>query len=428
MKINKIIVILLIILIFMLIAVLGILNIAKQKMNNSSDEFVQYPDEIKLSIEDSKNILQQVESRSEIYTVKECIEKYYTNLSEENYNAVFNILDNEYISYKGITLENIYDKIKIIRYPIVEISKMYVSKGTNSVNIYVAYGNVIDLSSKEILNFNMIVKVDEENKTFKVVLQDYIETEYGNINIGDEFISKENNIENLNNNVYINKTMTDEQYVSDLYMAYSYNISYNVRRAYDILDEEYRSKRFENFEEFTEYAQENKAKFISAEIKKYQKSQYEEYTQYICVDSKGRYFIINETAPMQYAILLDIYTIDVNDFISKYNNSDIETKVKYNAQKIKMSIEENNYRYIYENLNEDFKNSNFANYSEFLKYFNSKVSYNSTIGEIFSEFKNNVYVIKMELANNNANTGVTTLNVLMRIKENTDFEISLNFE
>ena len=56
-------------------------------------------------------------------------------------------------------------------------------------------------------------------------------------------------------------------------------------------------------------------------VKKYQIENYDSYKQYICVDQDSNYYIINETNPGQYELILDIYTIDIPIYIEEYNKA-----------------------------------------------------------------------------------------------------------
>lgn len=419
MKLKKAIIILLILLI-MVVCIVGIIILSiKPNLNTEEVIYEKHPEENIISIVDRKNVLQQVNSNNEFYKVKNCIEKYYVNLSGKNIKAIYNILDDEYILFKNISLDNLESKIDIIEYPIVDISKMYVIEKENSINIYIVNGNVMNFVAKNSTPFSMIVKTDAKNNTFKIILDDYIKQKYGDLKVGDEFsINTEDSIKNLSYNTYINQVIEERQYVSDIYEIYVKNLLYNQEAAYNKLNSEYKDKRFPTFEEFKSYIIKMRSKFVSAEIRKYKVNEYENYIQYICIDSKDRYFIINEFAPMDYEVILDEYTIDLQEFIDKYQSSKEKRKIELNTKKIALAIEEQNYRYIYEKLNNEFKTNNFATYESFKNYCENSVINNLIISESSMELRETVYVVTFKSNNNEYFT------ILMRLTEDRNFEIS----
>ena len=94
---------------------------------------------------------------------------------------------------------------------------------------------------------------------------------------------------------------------------YRQEVLYNAELTYNSLDKDYKEKKFENLEEFKTYAKNNIRKHVVMTVDKYQKEQAENYTQYTLLDTKGNYYIFRETAPMQYTLILDTYTIDIQN-------------------------------------------------------------------------------------------------------------------
>lgn len=255
---------------------------------------------------EEKARLQQVNIRNDLYKVKKCIEKYYFNVSNRNKEGIYNILDDEYISFKGITLDNIESYVEIIEHPIIDISRMYESQTGNGINIYYVSGNIINYVAKTTSQFSLIVKTDEKNNTFKIILEDYIKQKYGELKIGDKIQSEsKSSIPNVIYNTYKYEPITEEKYITDIFKLYVNNLVYNTQGAYTKLDEEYREERFPTIEDFEEYVQDTKSRFVVAELKDYKKYDYKYYIQYKCITTKGDYFIINETNPIDYEIILE---------------------------------------------------------------------------------------------------------------------------
>ena len=71
-----------------------------------------------------------------------------------------------------------------------------------------------------------------------------------------------------------------------------------------------------------------------SEEQEFQKEDYEEYVQYVCLDNKGDYTIIKEYGPMNYTLILDTYTIDLPEFKVEYESKKDGLVQKIDAYKI----------------------------------------------------------------------------------------------
>ena len=58
-----------------------------------------------------------------------------------------------------------------------------------------------------------------------------------------------------------------------------------------------------------------------------------------------------------YSVILDTYTVDLKDFTDKYNSADVSTKVGMNVEKVIEAINDKDYRYVYNKLDETFRNT-----------------------------------------------------------------------
>ncbi len=91
-------------------------------------------------------------------------------------------------------------------------------------------------------------------------------------------------------------------------------------------------EEFSNMQEYLMYLD----TYQTVKLKSYQVSRQNNITQYVCIDNYETTIIFfQETAPMQYNVILDnTYTIDLPEFIEKYNNMTEEQKVLFNIQKV----------------------------------------------------------------------------------------------
>ncbi len=394
--------------------------------------------------------LQTVTIRNNFYTVKTCIEKFYniyanifnttnSNLMLEgealesikreqsnNVTAIYNMLDEEYIEYANITKENLLNKLKKVNQVNVEIDSMYVSEQTENIYVYFAYGTLLDTNTAESQQFSMIVKTDMQNKTFKVYLQDYIKAKYSNIKIGDNIqISVGENIKNDIDNTYQYKVINDEAYITEAFNNYAKNLLYNKSRAYKLLNSEYSSKKFKSQQEFENYIKNNLYKFATMKLSKYQKTKTTDYTQYICIDQNNNYYIFREKSVMQYNVILDTYTVDLPEFTERYASSKDEEKVLLNIQKCFEAINNKDYGYVYNKLDQTFKANNFKTLTDFEKYMKANTFELNSVSSSNGKVQGNTYMYDITIKDSSGkNNNTIKKTFVMQLKEGTDFVMS----
>lgn len=450
MKRKKILLVIIILLILLAICIIGILAILKEQKQNS----VPYEDEGRIDIEiDSK--LKKVSIRNNYYITKLCVNKFYTyytaiyesenenyildeeakssieNMKKQNAEVIYNLLDKEYINNKQITKENILTKLQKINTSVVNINHMYVSQKTENISVYVVEGTLREKVSGKISDFQIMLQLDSQNRTFTVFLEDYIKEKYKDgFKVGNELdINVQNSIEKNENNGYDYVNVSDETYATDLFNKYKEEMIYNPSLAYEHLNQEYRNKRYGTVEKFQEYVKANLRKNVISKVTKYQITQTDNYTQCVCIDQNGNYYIFRENAVMDYELILDTYTVDLPEFIEKYNNADEKERILLNIQKIFEAINSGDYKYVYSKLDSTFKSNYFKTQEQFEKYIKenwynyNKVSYGSY------QKSGEVYVYNIQITDgDNGKTEKIDKKVVMKLLEGTDFVMSFNVE
>ena len=271
--------------------------------------------------------------------------------------------------------------------------------------------------------FELMLATDTIHGTFNIYTSDYIEK-----NNLYELSKKEDFNENIFNITEIEDRKYNK-YVKDLLKTYTQNIKYgNTNFAYERLDEEYKQKRFGEKINFEKYIEENKKRIVSANIKEYKINKLESYKQYICIDQQGKYYIFNETSIMDYDLMLDVYTVDLPEFIERYNVEKDEKKVTLNVQKILEALNEKDYRYLYSKLDETFKRNNFKTEKDLETYIKNNFMNENTIekGNIIQEGTTFIYKTKIKEKLNS--TQEKEFNIIMKLKEDTNFVFSFNIK
>ena len=444
-KYKKIIKISCISLIVIIIIILITILLIKKSPQYNIDEYDDTQEELGINKLDSS--VQNVKIRNNFYAVKLCMNKFYNyyfgstgdlnnkyivddEQSDNNNKILYDMLDSKYIAFKNITKENILSKLPKVAYSDIQISKMYVSQRTPNVAVYFVYGYFNDRKNNEQVDFYNIVKMDMLNKTFKIIPQDMAEKEYGNIELGESIqIEEFSSIENKNNsNIFEYEIISDEQYIKDIFNQYKQNLIYNKSLAYEQLDKEYREKRFPTYEIFEEYLEQNGKITVLMEIEKYQKNVYKEYTQYVCLDNSGKYYIFNVNDVINYGAILDMHSVDIPQFVDKYKKSNEKQKVAMNLEKMLDALNEKDYTYIYNKLDESFKRNEFNDLDSFIEYVNDNFyEINDFEYNKFSE-ENGVYIFDVTIKDKNNNTSSKGFTTVMKLLDENDFIMSFSIK
>ena len=160
-------------------------------------------------------------------------------------------------------------------------------------------------------------------------------------------------------------------------------------------------------------------------ITQFIKDEQDEYTEYICMDNSNNYLIFRVTDGINYTLLLDEYTVDINNAVEKYNKSDIQNKVALNINKFITAINDKNYNYSYSILANSFKQNKYPNINEFRKYIQNNFYEENTVtyNEFTQQGSNYVYKITLKDKNSGSFKDVT---IVMKLKEDTKFEMSFS--
>lgn len=428
MKSKKFILILIVLLILLLIAMVILLKCFKVR----EEKYVADPP-IEVPQRKIETNLSKVTNVSNYYAVKSCVDKFYSyyamSFENNSYSEnLYNILDTEYMTFKNITKDNILKQLPKINNSVIDIENMYVSEQQNDMYIYIVDGALREKATSQITNFRIMINIDSSNRTFSVLLDDYIKSKYPKLNLNDKLTVNVSSIPiKGTDNLYEFNNISESTYVSDLFSKYKEEILFNTNFAYDNLDEEYRNKRFGSLEEFNKYVKSNVKNNVTMKVSKYNKTVNDGITQYVCLDQNGKEYIFKETAVMDYKMILDTYTIDLPEFVEKYNNAQNNQKVLMNIQKVLEAINAGDYKYVYSKLDDTFKQNNYAQLSNFEQYVKNNLYVSNTVG--YKDYQKNgyIYVYNIQLTDaTGVNSKIIKMKVVMALQQGTDFVLSFS--
>lgn len=124
--------------------------------------------------------------------------------------------------------------------------------------------------------------------------------------------NKEDNelfLKNYEVNEYINMYISDEDMARIYLNDYIWNMQYDVENAYELLDDEYKQKKFGNIENYKNYVKNLQYKTYT--LSKYYKRELNDIIIFGVYDTHDNLFIFKTNGVMQYKVYLDDYTVEI---------------------------------------------------------------------------------------------------------------------
>ena len=242
-------------------------------------------------------------------------------------------------------------------------------------------------------------------------------------------IAREYNIEKNENNEYFKSDLNDETFMWMILNNFKEYCLYNSEEAYKLLNEEYKLARFKNLDGFKEYIKDANKTLQEAYLDKYIKKEYKDYIEYTIIDQNQNYYIFKCYGGYNYEVMLDIYTVQTQTYLYGYSKGNAEARVKSNIKKFIEMINSKDYSNAYDKLAESFKKNSYPTKEDFKKFLKEKMYEYSEIE--FEEYKTqgNLYIYNIKLSERDAPAHpVKNMQIIMKLKEGIDFEMSFNME
>lgn len=383
------------------------------------------------------NVIQRVYSANDYFAVKRSIENFLNymskdylmgeNMDEDYKQMIYEVLSDIYIKNRSITKENLSEKIPYGSYQFI-ISDMYFMKAQNNNNVYIVLGKYVNLSNSETTDYGFIIRTNVQNKVFSLSLYDDIERlNLQNVKEGDSIELEEENIERNEYNTFSTEYIYDNEIAEEYFLSYKQNALFNPEYLYNVLDKDYKKKKFETENDFLKFVQENRTDIMGRFVKQYKKETIDGKNRYICIDNYGNYYIFNENEIMNYTAILDMYTVNTEEFIKKYDESGEEEKVALNIGKIVQAMNVRDYKYVYDKLDETFRNNNWESEEVFEQYMMENFPLHYDVEYTTYSNEGSTYVQQINLTDITGKTEETiSINVIMQLKDNYEFVMSFS--
>ena len=433
-KLKKKIIISIITIIVIISSMIGILFY----LNNKKENNIPMDNSIDKQQEIEEETIKGI-SNEEFYNISNLVKQYYsiidksqyilndgTNYSNDDFvkEGIYNILSKEYIKKNNVTIENVYkyvfDVKELVNFVPIE---MKVERG-KIVDKYLIYGNLINMQNKKYKKEYYFVNIDKERKTFSIepIIQKYNDIEE------IKFNSTLNDIQENKINHYSYKEYTDEDIVKQKFIDFKNMLLTKSEDVFNLLNEEYRNKKFGSYDEFKKYVDDNYERLGKIVLDRYQIIEGNN-RQYICMDKEGKYYIFIDKEDGRTEVILDTYTINIPEFVKKYNSVNEAKKVGYNIEKFFAAINDKDYKYAYSKLDENFKKNKIPSIEKFENGMEKTLFKNNKVKHENVEKKGNTYVYDITVNDaNNPETIGKKMTIIMMLKEDNDFVMSFSFK
>lgn len=234
------------------------------------------------------------------------------------------------------------------------------------------------------------------------------------------------NIEDLAYNGIEYIHVTDKQMAEKYFHNYMQMMMQDTKKAYHLLEDEYKEKKFKTYEEYNTFVQRNMLFLKQNELEDIIVTDKETYKIYTCKDKYGNIYVFKEASIMEYHVQLDDYTLNNERFNEIYQKAEDSDKGVLNVDKFFKMINMQDYASAYNVLDENFKQNYFKTQADFETYIKSKVfRYNKVTYQEYSNKITDIYTYKIQLTDKTEEKqGQVEFNMVVKLLEGTNFVMS----
>lgn len=376
-----------------------------------------------------------------IYRVKYSYDKTDNNISVEeniveNNDKVQNEEENDKNSedaWKDVTDINVgYTVQKIIQdfvnidttvHKKVIIESIKEKEIDQNFSCFVAKFIVENIKTQEFVIEEYLIKINWNTKYF------YAEKLKENNEV--DKLNLTNNIEQKDEYMFTTYDLSDEKIARFYLENIKYRILYDADSLYNLLDKDYKEKRFKNSkEEFNKYINSSKELYRNIILSRYNIENVQNQIKCILVDNMDNYFTLKITNVTEYTVMLDDYTIETDEYIKIYDEATIEEKISTNIVRFFQRINLKDYVGAYGLLNETFKKNNFDTLEKFEQYAKDNF-YEYTVVDTIQEIKKSGAYYAC-IVNTKSGVNLSSYNsketFIVYLKEGTEFELSFTIK
>lgn len=389
-----------IIIIIALLVILLYLNSDKVKIEGYKEDLI--------TLLTSK--IYKIENKDQFFNIDSHIKKYVDYKKQGNTQAINSISSDNAIDGENFKSEEMYLLNRITNDTVYVYGK--VTKGSIQIDTYI------------------VVNLDYTNNTYAI--QNSSKEEYDNAksNIVNSKYEQDVSIQsNEYNDISLEETVNDLTVIRIYFDDYKFKAINKPEEAFNLLDAEYKKKKFDdNVNAYKQYVKDNANQIQDANIVKHGIATLENGNkQYIIIDNFDNYYKFTETGINKYIVVLDNYTLQTDEETKKYSKLSSQEKAVSNVDKVMKLINEKNYSTVYNYLNSEFKNTYFPTLDRFTNYMKQNFFDNNIVGQMTVGNQGDNYIVTVPYKEFlSAAAEEKEVVFLVRLKEGTNFELSIN--
>lgn len=389
-----------IIIIIALLVILLYLNSDKVKIEGYKEDLI--------TLLTSK--IYKIENKDQFFNIDSHIKKYVDYKKQGNTQAINSISSDNAIDGENFKSEEMYLLNRITNDTVYVYGK--VTKGSIQTDTYI------------------VVNLDYTNNTYAI--QNSSKEEYDNAksNIVNSKYEQDVSIQsNEYNDISLEETVNDLTVIRIYFDDYKFKAINKPEEAFNLLDAEYKKKKFDdNVNAYKQYVKDNANQIQDANIVKHGIATLENGNkQYIIIDNFDNYYKFTETGINKYIVVLDNYTLQTDEETKKYSKLSSQEKAVSNVDKVMKLINEKNYSTVYNYLNSEFKNTYFPTLDRFTNYMKQNFFDNNIVGQMTVGNQGDNYIVTVPYKEFlSAAAEEKEVVFLVRLKEGTNFELSIN--
>ena len=436
---KKLIIIMIIVIAIIIAITIGLLILNSNKDTENINLGTSSNNTQNENLNDEQQEEEQKISTSKFYNIGKVVRTYLGALDKSKYilsdgtnysddesvkQYIFDMLSTEYIDKNNITVENVYDNVKDLQETVTFVPlNMKLEQGLG-VDKFLVYGDIVYMNSDKLEKLYLIVNIDNINNTFSIEpVNEKIESmeDY-------ELQSVLTEIAGNNSNKFNNQEMSEEDISKEKFNNFKLLALRKSEDLFNSFNKEYRDKKFGDYSGFSQYIDTNYDRLRTINLSKYQVTNDGGHEQYILLDEDDRYYIFKGTSGNQDEIYLDTYTVDLPEFIERYDGAEDGYKVGYNIEKFFSAINDKDYKYAYNVLDEVFKQNNYPTQADFENFVKANFYEDNKVNHKNVKQEGSLFVYNITLQNKDNEGEQKDLTVIMQLGEETNFVMSFSID